>query len=179
MHSFEIPPLALQIIEEKMDIKGGFAKPTYRDMLWVQLVFLPYTLWTWTYFYTRWLWKFGIKREEYGEEEKVYVIRRNMGLSQLQFDAQVWTHSLKSNSVDFSKSRIGVKKCVFNQRTIKVCVSCFCWCSETSAAQLTVSLFLCLFLCNAQGKPRALEGRCVAQKALRGSETETRDGGRN
>ena len=28
-------------------------------------------------------------------------------------------------SVDFSKSRIGGKKCVFNQRTIKVCVSCW------------------------------------------------------
>ena len=27
-------------------------------------------------------------------------------------------------SVDFSKSRIYVKKCVFNKRTIKVCVSC-------------------------------------------------------
>ena len=27
-------------------------------------------------------------------------------------------------SVDFSKSRIGVKKCVFKKRTIKVCVSC-------------------------------------------------------
>ena len=27
-------------------------------------------------------------------------------------------------SVDFSQSRIGVKKCVFNKRTIKVCVSC-------------------------------------------------------
>ena len=27
-------------------------------------------------------------------------------------------------SVDFSKSREGVKKCVFNKRTIKVCVSC-------------------------------------------------------
>ena len=27
-------------------------------------------------------------------------------------------------SVDFSHSRIGVKKCVFNKRTIKVCVSC-------------------------------------------------------
>ena len=27
-------------------------------------------------------------------------------------------------SVDFSKSRIDVKKCVFNKRTIKVCVSC-------------------------------------------------------
>ena len=27
-------------------------------------------------------------------------------------------------SVDFSQSRIGVKKCVFNKCTIKVCVSC-------------------------------------------------------
>ena len=27
-------------------------------------------------------------------------------------------------SVDFSQSRIGVKKCVFNKHTIKVCVSC-------------------------------------------------------
>ena len=27
-------------------------------------------------------------------------------------------------SVDFSKPRIGVKKCVFSKRTIKVCVSC-------------------------------------------------------
>jgi len=74
------------VIEEKMDIQGGYAKPSYRDVLWVQLVFLPYTTCTWTYFYARWLWKFGLKREEYGEEEKLYVIRRNMGLSQLQFD---------------------------------------------------------------------------------------------
>ena len=28
-------------------------------------------------------------------------------------------------SVDFSKSRIVGKKCVFNKRTIKACVSCF------------------------------------------------------
>ena len=31
----------------------------------------------------------------------------------------------KFHSVDFLQSRISVKKCVFNQRTIKVCVSCF------------------------------------------------------
>ena len=28
-------------------------------------------------------------------------------------------------SVDFSQSRISVEKCVFNRRTIKVCVTCF------------------------------------------------------
>ena len=36
---------------------------------------------------------------------------------------QVWSLT-QFYSVDFSQSRIGVKKCVFNKRTIKVCVSC-------------------------------------------------------
>ena len=36
---------------------------------------------------------------------------------------QVWSLT-QLYSVDFSQSRIGVKECVFNKRTIKVCVSC-------------------------------------------------------
>ena len=36
---------------------------------------------------------------------------------------QVWSLN-QFYSVDFSKSRIDVTKCVFNKRTIKVCVSC-------------------------------------------------------
>ena len=36
---------------------------------------------------------------------------------------KVWSRT-QFYSVDFSGSRIGVKKCVFNNRTIKVCVSC-------------------------------------------------------
>ena len=36
---------------------------------------------------------------------------------------QVWSLT-QFYSVDFSKSRIGVNKCVFYKRTIKVCVSC-------------------------------------------------------
>ena len=43
------------------------------------------------------------------------------------------THSTQLFSVDFSRSRIGVKKCVFNKRTIKVCVSCCRRCPGTSA----------------------------------------------
>merc|ERR1712066_996054 len=50
-----------QIISDKMDIK-------------------------WTQFYLRWLWKFGIKREDYGLDEKLYVIRKNMGMSKGQWD---------------------------------------------------------------------------------------------
>ena len=36
---------------------------------------------------------------------------------------QVWSLT-QFYSVDFSQSRISVNKCVFNKRTIKVCVSC-------------------------------------------------------
>ena len=37
---------------------------------------------------------------------------------------QVWQLA-QFYSVDLSKSRIGGKKCVFNKRTVKVCISCF------------------------------------------------------
>ena len=37
--------------------------------------------------------------------------------------SQVWTLT-QLYSVEFSRSRIDVKKCVFNKHTIKVCVSC-------------------------------------------------------
>ena len=69
-----------------MDIQGGYAKPRWTDVLWVQLVMLPVTAYRWSFFYGRWLWKFGILREEYGEEEKLYVIRKYLALSQGQFD---------------------------------------------------------------------------------------------
>lgn len=75
-----------KIIEDKMDIRGGYAKPHWSDILWVQLVILPVTIYRWTTFYARWLWKFGIKREEYGEEEQLYVIRKFLKISQGQFD---------------------------------------------------------------------------------------------
>ena len=78
-----------KVVEEKMDIQGGYAKPKITDILWIQLVLLPVTMWNWTYFYSRWFWKFGILKEEYGEEEKLYVIRKNMSLSQGQFDVSI------------------------------------------------------------------------------------------
>ena len=80
---------------------------------------------------------------------------------------QVWSLT-QFYSVDFSQSANGVKKCVFNKRTIKVCVS-FCWqCPGTSAPStpfLTVSLYLCSCGSNAWGKSRALEGRRVSSKS--------------
>ena len=76
-----------KIIEEKMQIRGGYSKPTYKDVLWIQLVFFPVTIFNWIVFYVRWFVKFMVLKEEYGQEEKEYLIRRYMKLNQAQWES--------------------------------------------------------------------------------------------
>lgn len=76
-----------RVIEENMDIKGAYAKPEIKDILWVQLIILPYTVSYYIYWYLRWFWKFTILKQPYGIEEKLYIIRKYMKLGQHQFDA--------------------------------------------------------------------------------------------
>ncbi|XP_065566897.1 dnaJ homolog subfamily C member 25 homolog [Artemia franciscana] len=74
-----------RIIEDKMDIRGGYAKPDWRDILLWQLLVLPYTVYKYIKWYLSWTWRFTIKKEEYGRDEKLYIIRKNMGLKESQF----------------------------------------------------------------------------------------------
>ncbi len=67
---------------------GGYAKPTWKDILIVQLVFLPYTIGKWVQFQAKWLWKFTIMGEPLGEAEKLHLIRRYMGKSSSEFDVR-------------------------------------------------------------------------------------------
>ncbi|XP_063534595.1 dnaJ homolog subfamily C member 25 homolog [Cydia strobilella] len=76
-----------RVIEENMDIKGAYAKPEITDILWVQLIILPYTISYYIYWYMRWFWKFTILRQPYEEQEKLYLIRKYMKLGQHQFDS--------------------------------------------------------------------------------------------
>jgi len=74
------------VIIDKMDIRGAYAKPTWKNVLWVQLVLLPYTLFSYIRWYIDWIWRFWIKKDEYSREEHLYLIRKNMGVSQGKFD---------------------------------------------------------------------------------------------
>ncbi|KOB75427.1 DnaJ-8 [Operophtera brumata] len=76
-----------RVIEENMDIKGAYAKPEIMDILWIQLIILPYTIACYIYWFARWIWKFTILKHPYGEEEKLYLIRKYMKLGQHQFNA--------------------------------------------------------------------------------------------
>ena len=66
--------------------RGGYSKPSYMDVLWIQLVFFPYYTVMYVNWYIRWIWKFTIRKEEFGEEEKLYLIRKYLKLSTSQFD---------------------------------------------------------------------------------------------
>ncbi|XP_072260619.1 dnaJ homolog subfamily C member 25 [Pyxicephalus adspersus] len=75
------------IIKNKIDIKGGYQKPQIYDILLFQIVLFPYYLFNYITWYVHWVYRFNIKGEEYGEEEKLFLIRRNMKMSQSQFDS--------------------------------------------------------------------------------------------
>ncbi|XP_072373419.1 dnaJ homolog subfamily C member 25-like isoform X1 [Scyliorhinus torazame] len=75
------------IIKNNIDIKGGYQKPRLYDILLFQIVLAPYYICSYVIWYCRWIYHFHIKREEYGEEEKLYIIRKNMHMSQGQFDS--------------------------------------------------------------------------------------------
>ena len=97
-------------------------------------------------------------RENASTGEKRLALLTGLGSISIQPSTGVLWSPTQLYSADFSQSRIGVRKCVFNKRTIKVCVSC-CWrCPGTSAPSspyLTVSLYLCSSGSNARGESRA------------------------
>lgn len=74
-----------KVIIENMDIKGAYAKPEWTDILWWQLIILPYTLFKYVLWYCTWIWKFTIMKQEFGEEEKLYLIRKLLGMGVHQF----------------------------------------------------------------------------------------------
>ncbi|KAF5275873.1 hypothetical protein FQR65_LT04112 [Abscondita terminalis] len=75
------------VIEEKMDIKGAYAKPTYYDILWIQLILSPYTLAKYFLWNVQWIWNHTILKKPYNEEEKLYIIRKFFKMGQHQFDS--------------------------------------------------------------------------------------------
>nr|XP_033782222.1 dnaJ homolog subfamily C member 25 [Geotrypetes seraphini] len=75
------------IIKTKIDIKGGYQKPRIYDILLFQIVLAPVYVCRYIAWYCWWVYSFNIKRQEYGEEEKLYIIRKYMKMSQSQFNS--------------------------------------------------------------------------------------------
>jgi len=94
----EVEKIIRTIIEDKMDIKGAYAKPSIFDVLWFQLIILPYTILRYIQWHARWIWKYDILKKPYETEQKLYLIRKNMKMGEHLFksleDSQI-SHFLR------------------------------------------------------------------------------------
>lgn len=65
--------------------RGGYKKPSiYNTLLWTIIV-LPYTVYRYVAWNFSWFIKYHVKKEDYDDDAKSYLIRRNMSLSEEQF----------------------------------------------------------------------------------------------
>lgn len=83
----ETDAIIRRVLEDNMDIRGGYAKPKITDILWIKIIIFPYTLFKYCVWYIKWIWKFTICKKPYGIEEKLYLIRKLLKMGQNQFDA--------------------------------------------------------------------------------------------
>ncbi|CAB3375741.1 Hypothetical predicted protein [Cloeon dipterum] len=74
------------VLESNMDIRGGYAKPGVMDILWVQLIILPYTIWK----YGKWKnMKMGENQYEALEDsEKTQHLKRELWIRSKFLDWQ-------------------------------------------------------------------------------------------
>ena len=74
-----------EVISDLMDQNGGSPRPEVTQVLWLQIIRLPLTLYSGLTFWLHWVWRFYILREEYGDQERQFIVRRRLGMTERQW----------------------------------------------------------------------------------------------
>lgn len=82
----DIEDILGQIIEENISVSGGYKKESVKDTLLVYILLLPIELYRQSIWWSKWILKYWIRKEEYDEEAKLYLIRKNLKVSEDQFN---------------------------------------------------------------------------------------------
>ena len=83
----EVERILKVIIEEKVDIKGGYGKPHWTDTAIVQCAMLPKYAYLWVKAKLVWQYRRRILKAEFNDEEKWILIEKNMKCdSKVQFE---------------------------------------------------------------------------------------------
>lgn len=72
------------IIEENISISGGYKKQSIYDTLLWQIITLPLILYRNLIWWSIWAKKYWILKQDYDEEAKLYLIRKNLKISEDQ-----------------------------------------------------------------------------------------------
>ncbi|CAM2713905.1 unnamed protein product [Rotaria socialis] len=103
-----------RIVEQNLDIKGGYKKPSITRVLWLQLILFPYYIFLSLKWHVRWFYKFHINKHELGDDEKIHLICRNLKINREQYEAlpekeqhQIWEREvwIKENFLEWKTEK--------------------------------------------------------------------------
>jgi DnaJ family protein C protein 25 len=136
-----------QIVEQKLDIKGGYKKPSKFEndkiqshlrlivfhfesllgitrVLWLQLILFPYNIFLKLKWQIRWFIKFHLNKNELGDDEKIYLICRNLKIHREQYESlpekeynQIWDREIwiKENFLQWKQEKDEEQKKKLNE----------------------------------------------------------------
>lgn len=95
-----------RVMDTEVECGGqAFAKPALKSLIGVKAVMSPVTISMSIYANARWFWRFSVCKEEYGEEEKIYLTRKALGISEGN-----WQGVDEANRQDYVSRQLWVKK---------------------------------------------------------------------
>lgn len=73
------------VIEENINISGGYKKESIYDTLLWQIITFPLILFNHLKWWMRWIKLYWIQKQEYDDNAKHYLIQKNLKISEDQF----------------------------------------------------------------------------------------------
>lgn len=80
-------PIDEKELEDQIQVHGSYRKPEYRDLAIIQFWFIPYYIYKSVAWHVRWLRRYQFGNEEYTLEDKEYIVRGVINMSQGMWDA--------------------------------------------------------------------------------------------
>lgn len=72
-----------RVFDTEVECGGeAFTKPALKNLIGVRFLMSPILISTSIYANARWFWRFSVCKEEYGEEERVYLTRKALGIGE-------------------------------------------------------------------------------------------------
>lgn len=84
-NGFNSEEIISAIIEENINISGGYKKQSIYDTLLWQIITLPIIIFNHLKWWMNWIKLYWIQKKEYDESAKHYLIRKNLKISEEQF----------------------------------------------------------------------------------------------
>lgn len=71
--------LLQRLVVENIDLRGAFAPPEWKNTVWIKALLLPKSTALYIWWNLDWWWRINHKKEDLTDEDKIYLIRKNLG----------------------------------------------------------------------------------------------------